>query len=216
MGDFSSTVTFSCSGLPAGASCIFSPPSIKPRQLSPANVVMNILTTTGTPAGTSPNVTISAHATGFPNPKNQNISLTVNTGTAATDMTLALSHSADPTPVGGIITFSATVNNAGAASAANVNLSTAFSVPVSVVSAIASQGACTGTVVISCNLGTMDASSSVTVTLQVRAPFKRSITATSLLTSDASDSNPNNNIASSTAQVRPRPFVRPGLRLIIP
>jgi len=92
-GSFSSTVTLSCSGLPSGAACNFSPSaSVNPTSSSPVAVTLTISTSNTTPTGSS-TVTISAGAAGAPAPKTQALSLTV---TALPDYVLAITP---PTPV---------------------------------------------------------------------------------------------------------------------
>jgi hypothetical protein len=92
-GSFSGTVSLSCSGLPAGALCFFTPLSGNPTAASPVPVTLNISTSTTTPPGTY-TVTISATTPGAPAPKTQTLSLTV---TAIPDYTLVFSNSESTT-----------------------------------------------------------------------------------------------------------------------
>lgn len=66
---------------------------------------------------------------------------------------------------------------------------------------------------ITCALGTLQSGQSVSVDIHAVAPFRRNLTAFASVTSAASDSNTSNNVGSNTAQVRPRPFTRPGMPL---
>jgi hypothetical protein len=74
-GPFNQTVNLSCSGLPNGAACIFSPPSANPTSTSPVHVVLKITTAANTPPGVFP-IVISGSVTDGPT-KTQNLTLTV-------------------------------------------------------------------------------------------------------------------------------------------
>jgi uncharacterized protein (TIGR03118 family) len=49
---FSAPVSFSCSGMPSGASCLFSPPTVTPIGGAMASTTLSVSTTTSTPMGT--------------------------------------------------------------------------------------------------------------------------------------------------------------------
>jgi hypothetical protein len=98
LGSFNGTVTLACSGLPAGASCTFSPSASV--SALPASITLTIPTTAGTSTGTFA-VTISANTPGAPVAKTQALSLTVTA--PKPDYILTISNS----PV------SATVNQSG-------------------------------------------------------------------------------------------------------
>ncbi len=93
-GSFSGTVTLSCSGLPTGATCNFSPSaSVNPTSAAPVAVTLTIGTTSTTTPGTS-TVTISANTAGAPAAKTQTLSLTV---TALPDYTMSVTLSESTT-----------------------------------------------------------------------------------------------------------------------
>ncbi|MBZ5707039.1 MAG: hypothetical protein LAN63_16965 [Acidobacteriia bacterium] len=119
LGSFSGTVTLSCSGLPAGAACNFSPSSsVNPTSSTPVTVTLTISTTTSTSTGTFP-VTISANTAGAPAAKTQNLSLTV---TALADYTLVVSNPSLSATAGGQATFNGTLTAFnGYSSLVNVN-----------------------------------------------------------------------------------------------
>lgn len=105
-GSFSGTVTLSCSGLPSGAACNFSPSSsVNPTSSTPVTVTLTISTSTSTSTGTFP-VTISANTAGAPGAKTQNLSLTV---TALADYVLAISNPSLSTTAGVQTTFNGTL-----------------------------------------------------------------------------------------------------------
>lgn len=105
-GSFSGAVTLSCSGLPAGAACNFSPSSsVNPTSSTPVTVALTISTTASTSTGTFP-VTLSANTAGAPAAKAQNLSLTV---TALADYALVISNPSLSAAGGGQATFNGTL-----------------------------------------------------------------------------------------------------------
>jgi hypothetical protein len=128
LGAFNATVTLSCSGLPAGASCQFQPSaSVVPSGNSPATVGLSISTSANTPVGTS-QITVSASTPGEL-PKSQTLALTVG---AAADYSLTISN---PTLVGSVnvpSTFNGTLTAANGYSS-SVNLSCGAGAPPSCV-----------------------------------------------------------------------------------
>ncbi len=93
-GSFNGTVTLSCSGLPAGASCAFQPSGgISPVAGSPADVTLTISTGASTPTGTF-QAAINASVAGG-STRTQNLALTVSTaggGSGTPDFSLAISN----------------------------------------------------------------------------------------------------------------------------
>jgi hypothetical protein len=107
-GSFADTVNLTCSGLPTGASCNFSPSAnVQPTTATPVTVTLTIGTTISTPVGSS-TVTIKAHDATNPEPaaKTQNLTLNV---TAIPDYTLGISNSPQTTTVLGSATFNGTL-----------------------------------------------------------------------------------------------------------
>jgi large repetitive protein len=118
------------------------------------------------------------------------------------DVAVSLMHSPDPAHLGGKLTFTATVINNGPSST-NVTFQETFAGTYYVVSSTTTQGSCSGTGPVNCDLGTMTNGQSAMITIVV-TPYQltRTIVATATATSSVTDSNPGNNIATGTAQVR--------------
>jgi hypothetical protein len=90
LGAFNASVTPSCSGLPAGASCQFQPSTpVVPTSANPAAITLNINTLSSTPLGTS-QVTITASTPGEAS-KSQTLTLVVS---AAADFSIDISNAA--------------------------------------------------------------------------------------------------------------------------
>jgi len=203
---FYGTVSLSCpNGLPAGATCQFFPsPSLTLTPGAPVTVRMTISTLPSTPVGTS-SVTISASALGIVVPQTQGITLTVNSGTGTTDLSIT-ANSPDLVRIGGPLIVTFTIGNTGQ-DATGVTFNAFVDRAVSVL-ASATQGGCPTVAPGHCHLGTIANGASATVTLTVTPGFVRSVTTTGIASSDLSDSVPSNDIQSATAQVRLRPRAR--------
>jgi len=105
-GSFNGSVSLSCSGLPAGATCNFSPAgAVNPTAQSPVTITLIISTGSGTPPGTFP-ITIAANTSGAPSAKNQLLSLTV---TALADYELMLNPAPSNSPVNQAVLVQGTV-----------------------------------------------------------------------------------------------------------
>jgi uncharacterized repeat protein (TIGR01451 family) len=114
------------------------------------------------------------------------------------DLALALSGPTLPVLVGSDQSFTATITNAGPASAERSTLRIDAPTGATVPSASASSGSCsTGPLAIDCTFGTINAGSTVTVTAVLRLPAgAASISAR--VTSGTVDPNPANNAATTT------------------
>ena len=144
-----------------------------------------------------------------------------NTGTSTSaDLSIAKSSSGTVV-VGQPLTYTLTVNNAGPNAATNVTVTDALSNLLSnstnpgLISASATQGSCTpagpsdvGSVTVSCNVGTINASGSATVTITIRPDntgstiLSRPNTAT-VNSPDVGDPDRTNNSASVNSNVVP-------------
>jgi hypothetical protein len=206
-GNIVGTAMLSCPGAPTGVTCTFAPSSnvaLMPNKAVPAT--MNIFTSASTPPGTY-SVTLSGTVNGIAAPQTQTITLNVTSGVGTTDLAVSATHSPDPVRIGGVLAFTFTINNTGQ-DATGVTFQ-AFVKSVLSVRAFASQGSgCTVGTSVDCNLGMIAHGGAATVIVTVTPVFVRSVTAIGIVNSDASDSNPNDNIQHDTGQVRLRPWVR--------
>ena len=120
-GSFSNTVQLSCTGLPSGTHCNFSPGNaVNPVAGSPITVTLTISTSGSTPTGTS-TVTIRGSTTAPTITKTQSLTLNV---TALPDYTLTISNSPQTAWINQNATFSGKLTAANGYSS-SVNLSCA-------------------------------------------------------------------------------------------
>lgn len=87
--------------------------------------------------------------------------------TILADLSLAISESADPVQINAQFDYVVTIHNDGGSAANSVTFNNQLPANVSFVSTMPSQGNCTGTTSINCNLGTIANGSNATVTIRV-------------------------------------------------
>ncbi len=136
-----------------------------------------------------------------PNAGNNSASVTVDAIAAPqpmADLSLALSAAPNPVTVGQTLTYTLNVSNAGPSVATGTVLSDSLPPGVTFVSAQPSQGSCSGTVVLSCSLGTLAVGGNASVVIQVIPNAAGSLTDTASVTSTVTDPNTANNSASVT------------------
>lgn len=92
---------------------------------------------------------------------------------------------------GGQITYSVQVKNNGPERASGVVLSNSLLKGVTLVSAVSSQGTCTGNPALTCDLGVLRSGASASLTIKVKSRLKK-VTNTVTVSSRAVDTNPSN------------------------
>jgi uncharacterized repeat protein (TIGR01451 family) len=128
------------------------------------------------------------------------------TPSSLADTDLAISASVDPSliAVNGTSYFYVDVSNYGADAALDVVVSTTLAVGLDLVSFSATQGSCTGTNPVTCNLGTIDAGNlgiQATVSFEVIASTVATISNEFTSTTSSVDSNATNNNANAMIEV---------------
>ncbi|HEX4962642.1 MAG TPA: DUF11 domain-containing protein [Thermoanaerobaculia bacterium] len=114
------------------------------------------------------------------------------------DLQLGLTASPDSLRVGDSFTYTLTVDNAGPADATGTVLTNVLPPGVTLLSAAANQGSCTGTDTLVCDLGTIPVGGTITITLEVRADSGGFLEDTASVTSSLDDPNPDDNEAAVT------------------
>jgi uncharacterized repeat protein (TIGR01451 family) len=165
------------------------------------------ITIAGTPkvAGTLIDLVTVASSTPDPagNPSAQ-ISTVVSAATgAAADLSITKSAQPSPVTVGSPLTYTLVVSNAGPSAATNVVATDSLPAGVSLLSSSAAQGSCTGTQVVSCNLGTVAAGGSVKITVVVMPTAAGTLVNHANVSSSNPDPIAGNNNATATTIVNP-------------
>lgn len=109
------------------------------------------------------------------------------------DLALVKTSAPNPVAVGGQLTYTLTVTNNGPDRALNAVVTDTLPAGVTFVSAVASQGTCSGTATVTCNLGSLNNGATATVTIVVTTPTIGTVSNTATVTSDISDPVPGNN-----------------------
>jgi uncharacterized repeat protein (TIGR01451 family) len=127
-----------------------------------------------------------------------------------TDLSPSMSAAVVGSTKGGEITYSVQVKNNGPEHAGGVTLSDPLPAGSTLVSATSTQGSCTGTSTVACNLGGLASGTSAGMTIKVKVGFG-TFTNTATVSSLAIDNNKANDSASVTSAL-PRPCVVPKLK----
>lgn len=124
--------------------------------------------------------------------------------TALADLSLSIAESVDPAQINTPFNYIATVSNNGAAAAQNVTFTDQLPANATFVSTTPSQGSCSGTSNIVCNLGTLNANTNATVTIRVTPTALGRLDNYVNVSSGVNDPNIlNNKNAASTAITNP-------------
>ncbi len=107
----------------------------------------------------------------------------------------------DPITVGNRLTYTMVVTNNGPDTATNVVATDSLPSEVTFVSATSTQGTCSGTRAVSCQIGTMAAGATVTITIVVRPTATGRITNVVVVAGNEAESNTTNNRATADTLV---------------
>ena len=114
---------------------------------------------------------------------------------------LGVTTAVNPPPilVNSTLTYTLSIANNGPSSTAGALLTDTLPAATSFISAVASQGKCSGTSTVSCKLGTLGRGASATVTIKARAPGDpATLTNRATIAGSRSDPNPGNNTSVTT------------------
>lgn len=116
------------------------------------------------------------------------------------DLSVTMSDSPDPVSINNNVTYTATITN-GEANVTGVTLTDPLPANTNYISASSSQGTCSGTSTVTCNIGSMAAGASVTVTITLTPSVEGSISNRVDVAAAESDTNPVNNFVTQTTNV---------------
>ncbi|MEA2336692.1 MAG: hypothetical protein QOE82_699, partial [Thermoanaerobaculia bacterium] len=151
---------------------------------------------------------------------------TPNTSTAGTlitagnaDVSITKTPAPGPYGTGNNLTYTIAVNNGGPTAAANVTVTDMIPAGTTFVSATPSQGSCSGTTLVTCNLGTLANAGSATIALTVTLPSTPGPVAnTAAVSTTSPDPNAANNQSTSNITVVPAsniPAISPMMLLLL-
>lgn len=126
-------------------------------------------------------------------------------GTSAADLAVAKADAPDPVTIGENVTYTITVTNNGPDTATGVTVTDPLPAGSALVSASASQGSCSGTTTVSCDLGSLANGASATVTIVVMTTAVGTLSNTAAASASTADPTSANNAASAATTVKPPP-----------
>jgi uncharacterized repeat protein (TIGR01451 family) len=106
---------------------------------------------------------------------------------AVTHLTVIEADSPDPATVGNALTYAITVTNSGPSTATGIMLTDTLPESVTFGSATPSQGSCSGTGTVICDLGTLTSSATATITIMVTPTARGTIVNTASVTGNEPD-----------------------------
>lgn len=126
------------------------------------------------------------------------------------DLSLSKTDSPDPVIAGSPLTYTITITNGGPNAALGVVMTDALPAGTSFVSAIPTQGTCSGSSTVTCNVGTLANGASTTIMIVVNTTAAGVLTNSATVVSDIADLNTANNSATTTTVVlSPSPRLSP-------
>ena len=122
-------------------------------------------------------------------------------GPPSVDMAISKTDSPDPLKINEQLTYQITVNNYGDLDATNVTVNDTLPANVNLGSVTPSQGSCSVTSSITCNLGTVLSGGSATITIVVTPTQEGQLSNTATVSCTETDPNPANNSSTATTTV---------------
>jgi uncharacterized repeat protein (TIGR01451 family) len=124
---------------------------------------------------------------------NDAASVVLNPSAPFADLALSKIATQEPVAAGVDFRYAIVVTNLGAGGATGVTVTDALPAGVTLVTASTSQGNCSGTTTVTCNLGSLAAGGTATIDLTVTKTVGGSVSNTASVAANESDPNPNNN-----------------------
>jgi uncharacterized repeat protein (TIGR01451 family) len=168
---------------------------------SGSSVTINVIATI-TAAGSFNNSATASATQPDPNPAN-NTDSTGNGGIAgAASVDVGIVKTAPPSPVAGApFNYTLVVTNHGPITATGVTVGDPLPANFALVSATSTQGSCSGTTTITCNIGTMLNGASVTITIRGTPSVAGPMSNTATVAENEPDSQLSNNSSTATVNV---------------
>jgi uncharacterized repeat protein (TIGR01451 family) len=189
IGGFTGSLSLSVTGLSSDSTGTFAPATIVLNDTSPKSSTLTVNTTSATPSGS---YTINVSATSGNLQHNASSQLIVS-GASSVDLSISKTASPNPVTAQANLTYRILVTNNGPSPATNVVTTDTLPAGIPFVSAIPTQGTCSGTTTVTCNLGSMAKAASAIVNITVTPQAIGQLTNTASVTASESDPDPNDN-----------------------
>jgi len=179
--------------------------------LAPAVATFDLVATT-TVEGPISNTANVASTTPDPAAGNNTSTTSTNVTRQVADLSIAKTANATEFVPGSPAVFTIVVTNNGPGPAENVVVTDTIPAGTTLLSVTPTQGTCSGSPVVTCNLGTLAALATATITLEVRLPLTPGpVVNTATVTSTDADTSPANNASTATITVTAAPAGIPTL-----
>ena len=196
---FTGQVNLSLTGLPAATTGSFNPPSVNITDPNPQSITLTLNTTANTAIGTH---TFNVNAQSGSTSHSFVTTLKVVSPSSA-DLSLTNTASPNPGQVGVPLSYRLVATNNGPATATNVQVADTPPPGAGFVSTATTQGSCSGTSFVVCNLGTLAVGDSVIVTIVVTPSSAGPISNTASANANETDPDTSNNIVTITTLIQP-------------
>jgi uncharacterized repeat protein (TIGR01451 family) len=191
-GGFTGNITLNLTGLATGATADFSPASIVITDASAKSSILTITTTGGTPPGTySLNVTAISGNLQHSSPAQLIVS-----GPASANLSLSKTASPNPGVTLANLTYRITVTNNGPSPATSVVVTDNLPAGITFSSATPTQGSCSGTTTVTCNVGALANGSFAIINILVQPQSVGVLTNNASVTAAESDPDASDNSVS--------------------
>ena len=154
-------------------------------------------------AGILSNTAAVSSSTADPTPGNNSATATTTVNPPSADVALTKTDSPDPVTAGTTLTYTITPTNNGPGKATAVTVVDTLPTGVTFVSAVPSQGTCSGTATVTCNLGNVAKLAAPKVTIKVKPSSAGTLSNTAKVSSTSSDPTAANDSATATTTVNP-------------
>lgn len=196
---FTGQVNLSTSALPAGVVSAFDPSPVNITDASSKTSTLTLGTGLSTPTGNH-GFNINAQSGAI----QHSVSAALNVvSPSSADLSLTKTASPNPGQVGVSLSYRITVTNNGPAAATNVNVVDTLPAGITFGSATTTQGSCSGSGPVNCNLGSLAVGGSAIVTIAVTPSSPGQIINSATVSASESDFDSTNNTASTTTVIQP-------------
>lgn len=195
---FTGVVNLSATSLPTGVTANFNPATINITDANSKSSTSTLNTTGTTPFGNHI-VDINGQSDSLTHTAKPALNV-VNPASA--DLSVTKTASPNPGQVGVNLSYRIVVTNNGPAVATGVNVSDTLPAGVAFVSTTPSQGPCSGTTTVTCNLGNIAVGGSAVVTIVVTPSAIGQISNTATVNASQSDFDSSNNSSTTTTLIQ--------------
>ena len=196
---FTGQVNLSTSSLPTGVVTAFNPVSANITDANSKTSTLSLSTGPSTPIG---NHSFNINGQSGPTLHSAPAMLNVVSPSSA-DLSLTKTASPNPGQNGVPLSYHITATNNGPAVANNVKVVDTLPAGVAFVSATTTQGNCSGSGPVNCNLGTLAVGASAIVTINVTPSAAGQVVNSATVSGDETDFDSSNNIATVTILIQP-------------